>query len=87
MLPVGCVRVIPYSGQYEEAYRCNFLGLSPHVHIPPHVLASGACPALPARSRSAVTGSWLWVRGRRLPGRPTLQDLLSWGHWASVFCP
>uniref|UniRef100_A0A480W9D1 Folliculin n=1 Tax=Sus scrofa TaxID=9823 RepID=A0A480W9D1_PIG len=40
MLPVGCVRVIPYSGQYEEAYRCNFLGLSPHVHIPPHVLAS-----------------------------------------------
>ncbi|XP_040101718.1 folliculin isoform X2 [Oryx dammah] len=40
MLPVGCVRVIPYSSQYEEAYRCNFLGLSPNVQIPPHVLAS-----------------------------------------------
>ncbi|XP_023051891.1 folliculin isoform X2 [Piliocolobus tephrosceles] len=40
MLPVGCVRIIPYSSQYEEAYRCNFLGLSPHVQIPPHVLSS-----------------------------------------------
>lgn len=43
MLPVGCVRIIPYSSQYEEAYRCNFLGLSPHVQIPAHVLSSGAC--------------------------------------------
>ena len=41
MLPVGCVRTIPYSNQYEEAYRCNFLGLSPPVPIPAHVLASG----------------------------------------------
>ncbi|XP_036248561.1 folliculin [Molothrus aeneus] len=40
MLPIGCVRIIPYSEQYEEAYRCNFLGLSPHVQIPPHILAS-----------------------------------------------
>ncbi|KAM8798460.1 folliculin [Eudromia elegans] len=40
MLPVGCVRVIPYSDQYEEAYRCNFLGLSPHVQIPSHILSS-----------------------------------------------
>ncbi|EMP33078.1 Folliculin [Chelonia mydas] len=40
MLPVGCVRIIPYSDRYEEAYRCNFLGLSPHVHIPPHILSS-----------------------------------------------
>ncbi|NWT59727.1 FLCN protein, partial [Erythrocercus mccallii] len=40
MLPVGCVRIIPYSEQYEEAYRCNFLGLSPHVQIPPHILSS-----------------------------------------------
>ncbi|MEJ1273013.1 folliculin [Cricetulus griseus] len=40
MLPVGCVRIIPYSSQYEEAYRCNFLGLSPPVPIPAHVLAS-----------------------------------------------
>lgn len=44
MLPVGCVRTIPYSNQYEEAYRCNFLGLSPPVPIPAHVLASGRYP-------------------------------------------
>lgn len=41
MLPVGCVRIIPYSDQYEEAYRCNFLGLSPQVQIPSHILSSG----------------------------------------------
>ncbi|NWX31056.1 FLCN protein, partial [Notiomystis cincta] len=40
MLPIGCVRIIPYSDQYEEAYRCNFLGLSPHVQIPAHILSS-----------------------------------------------
>ncbi|NWT73667.1 FLCN protein, partial [Prunella fulvescens] len=40
MLPIGCVRIIPYSDQYEEAYRCNFLGLGPHVQIPPHILSS-----------------------------------------------
>ncbi|NXY83486.1 FLCN protein, partial [Alcedo cyanopectus] len=40
MLPVGCVRIIPYSDQYEEAYRCNFLGLSPQVQIPSHILSS-----------------------------------------------
>ncbi|XP_030640311.1 folliculin [Chanos chanos] len=40
LLPVGCVRAVPYSGQYEEAYRCNFLGLSPDVPIPAHVSSS-----------------------------------------------
>lgn len=40
MLPVGCVRIIPYSDQYEEAYRCNFLGLSPAVQIPSHIASS-----------------------------------------------
>uniref|UniRef100_A0A3B4ACL7 Folliculin n=1 Tax=Periophthalmus magnuspinnatus TaxID=409849 RepID=A0A3B4ACL7_9GOBI len=40
LLPVGCVRSIPYSGQYEEAYKCNFLGLSPDVQIPVHVSSS-----------------------------------------------
>ncbi|XP_077172639.1 folliculin [Paroedura picta] len=40
MLPVGCVRIIPYSDKYEEAYRCNFLGLAPHVPVPPHILSS-----------------------------------------------
>lgn len=41
LLPVGCVRSIPYSAQYEEAYKCNFLGLSPDVPIPTHVSSSG----------------------------------------------
>ncbi|CAL9705637.1 unnamed protein product [Knipowitschia caucasica] len=40
LLPVGCVRSIPYNGQYEEAYKCNFLGLSPDVPIPVHVSSS-----------------------------------------------
>ncbi|KAI4873569.1 hypothetical protein NFI96_026258 [Prochilodus magdalenae] len=40
LLPVGCVRVEAYSAHYEEAYRCNFLGLSPDVQIPPHVSSS-----------------------------------------------
>uniref|UniRef100_A0A671KB62 Folliculin n=1 Tax=Sinocyclocheilus anshuiensis TaxID=1608454 RepID=A0A671KB62_9TELE len=41
LLPVGCVRAVPYSPHYEEAYRCNFLGLSPDVPIPAHVSSSG----------------------------------------------
>ncbi|XP_076010897.1 folliculin [Genypterus blacodes] len=40
LLPVGCVRSIPYSAQYEEEYKCNFLGLSPDVPIPTHVSSS-----------------------------------------------
>lgn len=40
LVPVGCVRSVPYSAQYEEAYRCNFLGLSPDVAIPAHVSSS-----------------------------------------------
>uniref|UniRef100_A0A8D3CT86 Folliculin n=1 Tax=Scophthalmus maximus TaxID=52904 RepID=A0A8D3CT86_SCOMX len=40
LLPVGCVRSVPYSAQYEEAYKCNFLGLGPHVPIPAHVSSS-----------------------------------------------
>lgn len=67
MLPVGCVRIIPYSSQYEEAYRCNFLGLSPPVPIPAHVLASGKCVRhmLPA----ALKGSRIQPRGA--PGSVT----------------
>lgn len=87
MLPVGCVRIIPYSSQYEEAYRCNFLGLSPHVQIPAHVLSSGAS-LLPEAQHSApglgcafegVT-CWSWEQG------PTLQDQLSQCHRPSGFC-
>uniref|UniRef100_A0A1A8HJN6 Folliculin n=1 Tax=Nothobranchius korthausae TaxID=1143690 RepID=A0A1A8HJN6_9TELE len=40
LLPVGCVRSVPYSAQYEEAYKCNFLGLSTDVPIPAHVSSS-----------------------------------------------
>ncbi|XP_041962840.1 folliculin isoform X1 [Alosa alosa] len=43
LLPVGCVRSVPYSSKYEEAYRCNFLGLSPDVPIPAHVSSSEFC--------------------------------------------
>lgn len=35
------MRSVPYSAQYEEAYKCNFLGLSPDVPIPTHVSSSG----------------------------------------------
>ncbi|KAL9835791.1 folliculin isoform 1-T2 [Geothlypis trichas] len=52
MLPIGCVRIIPYSQQYEEAYRCNFLGLSPHVQIPPHILASEFAVLVEVRAAS-----------------------------------
>ncbi|NXE68660.1 FLCN protein, partial [Calcarius ornatus] len=52
MLPIGCVRIIPYSEQYEEAYRCNFLGLSPHVQIPPHILASEFAVLVEVRAAS-----------------------------------
>lgn len=34
------MRSVPYSAQYEEAYKCNFLGLSPDVLIPTHVSSS-----------------------------------------------
>ncbi|NXE95017.1 FLCN protein, partial [Menura novaehollandiae] len=57
MLPIGCVRIIPYSDQYEEAYRCNFLGLSPHVQIPPHILSSEFAVLVEVR---AVTRSSLY---------------------------
>ncbi|XP_051999234.1 folliculin-like [Xyrauchen texanus] len=40
LVPVGCVRPVPYSPHYEEAYKCNFLGLSPDVPIPAHVSSS-----------------------------------------------
>lgn len=68
MLPVGCVRIIPYSCQYEEAYRCNFLGLSPHVQIPPHVLSSGVFlfHLLPSPQGSEV-GVGLAMDSRMLP--------------------
>lgn len=37
LLPKGCYHAKPYSDVYVESYKCNFLGLSPCVSIPPHV--------------------------------------------------
>lgn len=49
MLPVGCVRKVPYSDCYEEAYRCNFLGLGADVPIPAHIAASEFCVLVDVR--------------------------------------
>lgn len=49
MLPVGCVRKVPYSDCYEEAYRCNFLGLRPKVQIPSHIASSEFCVVVDVR--------------------------------------
>lgn len=72
---MGCVRVIPYSSQYEEAYRCNFLGLSPHVQIPAHVLSSGAC--LSGWPVPELQGSAVELELDLRCAGPTLEDQLS----------
>lgn len=40
LLPKGCYRTEPYSYEYVESYKCNFLGLHPSMHLPTHVNAS-----------------------------------------------
>ncbi|XP_077979941.1 folliculin-like isoform X2 [Glandiceps talaboti] len=40
LLPSGCGRIIPYSNQYEDSWKCNFLGLSPGTALPDHVTSS-----------------------------------------------
>ncbi|GFR74774.1 folliculin [Elysia marginata] len=40
LLPKGCCRLIPWSLEYEESWRCNFLGLSPDALLPQHVNSS-----------------------------------------------
>ncbi|KAL4239804.1 hypothetical protein ACF0H5_000607 [Mactra antiquata] len=40
LLPKGCYRAVPYSDEYVESYRCNFLGLNPAVSIPSYVNTS-----------------------------------------------
>ena len=37
LLPKGCCHVIPYSHEYEESWKCNFLGLAPEVELPLHI--------------------------------------------------
>ncbi|XP_032241898.1 folliculin [Nematostella vectensis] len=40
LIPSGCVSCVSYSNVYKDSWRCNFLGLSPEVEIPAHVLSS-----------------------------------------------
>jgi len=40
LLPKGCCRVTPYSHEYQESWKCNFLGLSPDVSLSDHVTSS-----------------------------------------------
>ncbi|XP_031574710.1 folliculin-like [Actinia tenebrosa] len=40
LIPSGCCNCIPYSTEYKDSWRCNFLGLAPSVEIPVHILSS-----------------------------------------------
>jgi folliculin len=40
LLPVGCCHTIIHSCQYEESFKCNFLGLSPSTSLPDHIKMS-----------------------------------------------
>uniref|UniRef100_A0A8C4N6N8 Folliculin n=1 Tax=Eptatretus burgeri TaxID=7764 RepID=A0A8C4N6N8_EPTBU len=51
LLPSGCVRTIPYSKMYQDAYRCNFLGIESHVSLPPHITASELYVLVDIRTR------------------------------------
>lgn len=39
-IPAGCFRALYYEKEYQDSWRCNFLGLSLGVEIPFHVLQS-----------------------------------------------
>ncbi|XP_074649269.1 folliculin-like isoform X2 [Tubulanus polymorphus] len=38
LLPKGCCQILYYSDQYQDSWRCSFLGLYPDTVIPAHVL-------------------------------------------------
>eukprot|EP00794_Sanderia_malayensis_P015702 gene15702-17286_t len=40
LLPNGCCRIIPYTDEYQDSWKCNFLGLEEDVEIPHHILSS-----------------------------------------------
>lgn len=40
LVPKGCCRVILHSNEYQESFRCNFLGLSGDSTLPSHILSS-----------------------------------------------
>ncbi|KAK2156627.1 hypothetical protein LSH36_208g00025 [Paralvinella palmiformis] len=37
LLPKGCCKVIYYANVYEDAWRCNFLGVTPSTSLPEHI--------------------------------------------------
>ncbi|XP_062515501.1 folliculin-like [Corticium candelabrum] len=37
LLPAGCCQVIPYSFEYLDSYKCNFLGIHSEVQLPSHL--------------------------------------------------
>ncbi|XP_062515889.1 folliculin-like isoform X2 [Corticium candelabrum] len=37
LLPAGCCQVIPYSSEYLDSYKCNFLGIHSEVQLPSHL--------------------------------------------------
>lgn len=40
ILPRGCCQPLYYSNQYEDSWKCNFLGISSDVTVPKHVQSS-----------------------------------------------
>lgn len=40
VLPRGCFHPVYYSTEYEDSWKCNFLGLPREISIPSHVLSS-----------------------------------------------
>ncbi|XP_055955020.1 folliculin [Patella vulgata] len=57
LLPKGCCRVINYSDSYQESWKCNFLGLSPDVSLPIHVMASEKFVLLEVIQNDQLDGS------------------------------
>ena len=37
LLPKGCCKVLYYCNKHEDAWRCNFLGLTLHTELPSHI--------------------------------------------------
>ncbi len=40
LLPEGCCRAISYADEYQDSWKCNFLGIAQEVEIPDHILSS-----------------------------------------------
>ena len=40
LVPKGCCRSVLHSNEYQESWKCNFLGLSADSTLPSHILSS-----------------------------------------------